>query len=165
MTRSITTRAGLAIASVALGLLLLVNFRAPQDVVLPGTRIGGSTSATTRPGGVAASPGTAVPTPRASTGSGGSGTSSGTFTGSLVDTRYGPVEVQLTISGGKIVKATAVQLPSGGRSGMISAYAGPILNSEALSVQSAQIDGVSGATYTSYGYAQSLQAALDQAGL
>lgn len=161
MTRSVITRAGLAIASVALGLLLLVNFRAPQDAVLPASKTSGSTTPTARTGG-GSSPGTAAATPQASKGS---GTGSGTVLGSLVETRYGPVQVQLTISGGKVITATAVQLPSGGRSGMISAYAGPILNGEALSAQSAQIDGVSGATYTSYGYAQSLQAALDQAGL
>jgi uncharacterized protein with FMN-binding domain len=75
------------------------------------------------------------------------------------------VEVQITVSGGKVTDVVALQLPSGGRSGRISSYAEPSLHSEALSAQSAQIDGVSGATYTSEAYAQSLQAALDQAGI
>ena len=63
------------------------------------------------------------------------------------------------------VKIEAVELPTGGRSGEISAYAEPILASEALTAQSANIDIVSGATYTSEAYTRSLQSALDQAGI
>ena len=88
-----------------------------------------------------------------------------TVTGSVVSTRYGDVEVSITIANGKVASVQAVELPSGGRSGRISDYAGPILSSEALQAQSAQIDIVSGATYTSQAYAQSLQSALDQAGI
>lgn len=87
------------------------------------------------------------------------------MTGSLVSTRYGDVEVQITVANGQITAVEAVALPSGGRSGQISASVEPILASEALAAQSANIDTVSGATYTSQGYAQSLQAALDQAGI
>jgi uncharacterized protein with FMN-binding domain len=86
-------------------------------------------------------------------------------TGSVISTRYGTVEVQVTVQGGAITDVQAIELPSGGRSGQISSYAAPLLASEALSAQSANIDIVSGATYTSEGYAQSLQAALDQAGI
>ena len=97
----------------------------------------------------------------------GSGASSGTRTvdGPVVDTRYGPVQVEVTVANGKISSVTAIALPSGGRSGMISSYVEPILSGEALSAQSAQIDLVSGATYTSMGYERSLQAALNQAGI
>ena len=69
----------------------------------------------------------------------------------------------VTAAGGKITEVTAVQLPSQGRSGYISQSAAPILSGEAMSAQSASIDTVSGATYTSQAYAQSLQSALDAA--
>ena len=87
------------------------------------------------------------------------------MTGSVVSTRYGDVEVRVTIENGTITAVEAIALPSGGRSGQISSYAAPVLASEALTAQSASIDTVSGATYTSAAYAQSLQAALDQAGI
>jgi uncharacterized protein with FMN-binding domain len=88
----------------------------------------------------------------------------GTFTGAVVNTRYGPVEVRVTISGGQIVDVTAVELPfDRARSAAISDAAAPILRREALAAQGASIDTVSGATYTSEGYARSLQAALDAA--
>ncbi|MFD7878755.1 FMN-binding protein [Streptomyces sp. NPDC059766] len=88
---------------------------------------------------------------------------SGTVTGRVAQTQYGPVQVRLTMSGGKITKAEAVQAPSGGTSTQKTALAVPKLNQEAVAAQSADIDAVSGATYTSAGYKQSLQSALDQA--
>ncbi|MDX2839639.1 FMN-binding protein [Streptomyces ipomoeae] len=96
----------------------------------------------------------------------GSAQDSGTqvLTGSTVQTDYGPVQVRITVSGGKITAAEAVQQPSGGRSTQISGDAIPKLNQEAMAAGSADIDAVSGATYTSAGYKESLQAALDQAG-
>jgi len=79
--------------------------------------------------------------------------------------RYGPVQVRVTLAGGHIVDVQATELPSDrNRSAQISQFAGPVLRQEALQAQSAQIHTVSGATYTSTGYRQSLQAALDQAG-
>ncbi|CBG74410.1 MULTISPECIES: FMN-binding protein [Streptomyces] len=87
-----------------------------------------------------------------------------TLTGSAVDTEYGPVQVRITVDGGKITKAEAVQQPSGGRSTQISGDAIPKLNQAAMTASSADIDAVSGATYTSAGYKESLQSALDQAG-
>jgi uncharacterized protein with FMN-binding domain len=94
---------------------------------------------------------------------GDSATGTETVTGAIVSSRYGDTEVQITFSNGKITAVTALELPTGGRSGQISSYVGPILSSEALTAQSANIDIVSGATYTSEAYAQSLQSALDQA--
>ena len=89
-----------------------------------------------------------------------------TFDGPVVENRFGPVQVRVTVSGDKIVDVQAVELPQDRRrSAEISTYAGPVLRQEALQAQSAQIDLVSGATYTSDSYAQSLQAALDQAGI
>jgi uncharacterized protein with FMN-binding domain len=84
--------------------------------------------------------------------------------GPVEDTRYGPVQVEVTIRGGKLVDVTALQLPSDRRrSEEISTEAAPILRQEALDAQGVSIDTVSGATYTSDGYAASLQAALDAA--
>ncbi|MFN8632112.1 MAG: FMN-binding protein, partial [Chloroflexota bacterium] len=87
-----------------------------------------------------------------------------TVTGPTISTRWGPVQVQLTVANGKITDVTALQLPTGGRSGRISQQCEPTLRSQALAAQSASIDGVSGATYTSIAYARSLQAALDSLG-
>jgi uncharacterized protein with FMN-binding domain len=86
------------------------------------------------------------------------------ITGSVVQTQYGPVQVRITLSGDKITKAEAVQAPSGGTSSQKTALAVPKLNQEAVAAGSADIDAVSGATYTSGGYKQSLQSALDKAG-
>jgi uncharacterized protein with FMN-binding domain len=86
------------------------------------------------------------------------------ITGTAVMTNYGPVQVRLTMRGSRIVSITNLALPfDRNRSQMISQAAGPLLRSEALAAQSARIDVVSGATYTSNGYAQSLQSALDRA--
>ncbi len=87
---------------------------------------------------------------------------SGTFTGPAVNTQYGAVQVQITVSNGKITNANS-DLPQGGSD--VGQNALPQLNQEVLTAQSANIQGVSGATYTSVGYRQSLQQAVDQAGL
>jgi uncharacterized protein with FMN-binding domain len=87
----------------------------------------------------------------------------GQLTGSSVETPFGTVQVQVTLQSGQITDVQALQLPSGGHSGQVSSYAEPQLRSEVLQAQSAQVDTVSGATYTSQAYQQSLQAALDQA--
>ncbi|MFF5147737.1 FMN-binding protein [Streptomyces sp. NPDC013157] len=98
--------------------------------------------------------------------SGSSSTGTKTVTGDTVQTRWGPVQVKVTIKNGKITDVTAVQYPSDNpRDQEINQYALPQLRSEALAAQSASIDTVSGATYTSQGYQQSLQSALDSAGL
>ncbi len=89
-----------------------------------------------------------------------------TYTGSVAQTRWGPVQVKITVQGGKITKVTILQQPSGNsRDAEINSRALPILINESLSAQNANIDMVSGATVTSEGYAQSLQAALDEAGI
>ncbi|WP_316774729.1 FMN-binding protein [Streptomyces sasae] len=98
--------------------------------------------------------------------SGSSSTGTKTVTGDTVQTRWGPVQVRVTIKNGKITDVTAVQYPQDNpRDQQINSYALPQLRSEALAAQSAKIDTVSGATYTSGGYQQSLQSALDSAGL
>jgi uncharacterized protein with FMN-binding domain len=86
-----------------------------------------------------------------------------TATGVASQNQYGAVQVRVTVSGGKITQITPLQLPqSDSRSAQISQYAAPQLQNEAMTAQSAQIDGVSGASYTSQSYATSLQSALDQ---
>jgi uncharacterized protein with FMN-binding domain len=131
----------------ALALALLFSFKTPRgtlSAVSPLPQAVGGTGASNAP--------------KASTANGG-----GTFTGAVVQEPYGQVQVQVTIASGKIVNVTTLQLPTNGRSGFISQSVAPILQGEAISAQSATIDTVSGATYTSMAYAQSLQSALDQA--
>ncbi|MGI5400183.1 FMN-binding protein [Streptomyces sp. CA-135486] len=111
--------------------------------------------------------------PGSGAGSGsGTGTGSGgapaakTVLGDAADTQYGPVQVRITVSGGKVTAADAVKAPdSDANSRRIAANAVPRLNQAAVTAQSAQIDAVSGASYTSEGYIKSLQSALDKAGL
>ena len=89
---------------------------------------------------------------------------SGTFTGNVVNVNYGNVQVQITVVNGKITDAQALQAPSG-RSDRYTQYALPILRSQTLAAQGSNIQGASGASYTSYGWYTSLQAALAKAGL
>lgn len=101
-----------------------------------------------------------------STSSNGGSGGDGTYTGDLVDTRWGPVQVAITVAGGRITAATAVVYPNGNpRDEQINSYALPVLASEVVDAQGAQIDMVSGATVTSQGYIGSLQSAIDQANL
>ncbi|MFE2584466.1 FMN-binding protein [Streptomyces sp. NPDC059378] len=99
-------------------------------------------------------------------GSSGSSGSSGTRTvnGETVQTRWGPVQVRITLKDGRLTEVTAVTYPQENpRDQEINSYAVPQLRREALAAQSAEIDTVSGATYTSDGYRRSLQSALDSA--
>jgi uncharacterized protein with FMN-binding domain len=90
---------------------------------------------------------------------------SGTATGDAVATQYGDAQVRVTVQDGKIVRIDALRLQGNDpRSVEISSSAEPILQQEALTAQSANIDAVSGATFTSASYAQSLQSALDKLG-
>ncbi|MEO3820342.1 FMN-binding protein [Plantactinospora sp. B24E8] len=86
-----------------------------------------------------------------------------TANGTVEDNGYGPVQVQVTISNGRIVEVTAVALPEDGHSRRINSGAVPRLRREVLAAQSAQVDTISGATLTSEAYARSVQAALDAA--
>jgi uncharacterized protein with FMN-binding domain len=123
------------------GLVMLFSYRTSLDAVPP-----------------------PVPAPGGTTS--GSGTlHDGQFTGSAADTRYGPVQVQVTVSGGKITAVTVPTYPDcSGTDHRINSVAIPRLVAETTSAQNSQIDMVSGATFTSTGYIQSLQSALDQAG-
>ena len=98
--------------------------------------------------------------------SGTSGSGTKTYTGDSVQTRWGPVQVQITVTGGKITAAEAIVYPTENhRDVEINSYAVPALNDEAVQAQSASIDMVSGATVTSEGYLSSLQSAIDKANL
>lgn len=155
-----STRAvlGSIFASVA---VLVVGWQVGGSVITQQavTTTDGSTTTTT--GSTATSGATVTTTPATTTGG-----SDGSYTGDSISTRFGSVQVQVTVSNGTIRDVTAVHLTDhDGRSVSISNRAAPILRSEALTAQSASISNVSGATYTSDAYISSLQSALDQAGL
>jgi uncharacterized protein with FMN-binding domain len=176
-------RGAVALSLTALALVLLFSFKTPDVAVTTGRSTAivsgagaapAATSApaaaplsaagqgrTTAPRANAAAP---APSPAPAASPGRAALASGTVTGQVVQTRFGSVQVQVTISAGKITDVTALQLPNDRqRSAEISGIVEPMLRSEALTAQSAQIDLISGATYTSDAYAQSLQSALDQA--
>lgn len=104
--------------------------------------------------------------PSASSSSSSKSSATKSYTGTVAQTRWGPVEVKISVTGGTITKVTVLQSPSGNpRDTEINDQALPILVQSTLDAQSAKIDMVSGATVTSGGYLQSLQSALDQAGI
>jgi uncharacterized protein with FMN-binding domain len=108
----------------------------------------------------------AAPADPRSTGSGATSATGTTVTGAVAQTRWGPVQVSITVAAGKITAVDVPQYPDGNhKDEEINADALPTLKQETLSAQSADIDMVSGATVTSDGYVRSLQSALDQAGL
>jgi uncharacterized protein with FMN-binding domain len=88
----------------------------------------------------------------------------GSFTGSVANTRYAPVQVKITVENGKIVDAQAVQAPSGSND-RYTQKAVPVLRQQTIAIQSANVQGVSGASFTSYGWYQSLASAISKAGL
>jgi uncharacterized protein with FMN-binding domain len=143
--------------------VLLFSYRTSTNSADPGT----TTAAATAPAPTGTAGATATPSPTTTPGSGG-GTSSGskTYTGSVAQTRWGPVQVTIAVSGSKITNVAVPTYPNGNRRDEeINASALPVLTQETLSAQSADIDTVSGATVTSDGYKESLQAALDAAHL
>ena len=137
----------MALAATTTGVALIIGVKAGTGGV-PRSALGLSAPAVNNPGGTAAAP---------------PATASGSWTGSAVPTRYGTMQVQVVLKAGKLTGVVVLQQTSGGRSSEIDSYALPVLTTEALKAQGADIDVVSGATYTSDGYAQSLQAALDTA--
>lgn len=113
-----------------------------------------------------ASPGSSQSGSSTKSGSSTSGSSPAIYTGDVASTRWGPVQVQITVQGGRITQSRAVQYPqNNNRDVMINNYALPILDQEVVQAQSASIDTISGATVTTDGYLQSLQSAIDQAHL
>jgi uncharacterized protein with FMN-binding domain len=103
-----------------------------------------------------AAPAPAAPAPPAAV--------SGTFTGDVAQTRWGPVQVQITVTGGKVAAADAIRYPTGNSNDhQINAYAIPMLNREAVGTTTGRISAITGATVTSGGYIASLQSAIDKA--
>jgi uncharacterized protein with FMN-binding domain len=144
----------------------VLAFHPHAPTVRPATA---ATTATTTSSSTTKSPSTSSANGSGSgTGSGSSGssaTASRTVAGDAVGTQYGDAQVSVTVKNGKIVEVAALQLQSGdSRSVQISSNAAPVLRQEALTKQTANVDAVSGATFTSASYTQSLQSALDKLG-
>jgi len=164
----------LATAGTVAGLAALLSFKTQTHPLtnagaLPSASAEASSGSTAGSGASAAGSGSdSGSAPSSSTSRNSSKTSSApkTYIGQAVTTRYGIVQVKATVANSKITDVAFVQLTAfDGRSQQINSYAGPLLLQETISQQSARVDTISGATYTSDGYRQSLQSALDQAGL
>jgi uncharacterized protein with FMN-binding domain len=109
-------------------------------------------------------PAAATPTPVKTTAAPVTQSASGTFTGDSIDVRYGFVQVKITVENGKITDAQAVKSPTG-RNDRYTQMSVPVLRQRTLAAQSANISGVSGASFTSYGWYTSLVSALAKAGM
>lgn len=141
------------------GLVLLLSYRTSlgEEITPASTATVPQVATPTAP----TTPTTGTPTQTPTTAS---GLMDGAYTGQSATTRFGPVQVALTVSGGQITAVDVVDYPdSNHHDRQINERAIPQLVSETLDAQSADIDMVSGATYTSDGYLQSLQSAIDQA--
>jgi uncharacterized protein with FMN-binding domain len=159
------------LAATAIGVVLLFAFRTPQApppataVTTPATSPSSNPTPTPTPSGAPPSAGSsstpaAAPTPTPAA----SGLKSGTFTGQTYSDQYGNLQVQVVISGGRITDVKLLQYPQNEpQSSFISSRALPLLREEVLQAQSAKIDAISGATFTSENYAASVQSALDLA--
>ena len=155
-------RASIAFFATVVGLVMLFSFKTPDA-----GRPQGTTAVVPSPppdtGAASPAPSDGA-TPQASPSAAGSRYRDGQFTGSNISMRFGDVQVKVIVKGGHIVDVQTPQMPfDRPRSAEISQQAAPLLHDEVLQAQSAQIDSLSGATYTSDAYAQSLQSALDQA--
>jgi uncharacterized protein with FMN-binding domain len=147
-------RITLTLVSTVAALVLLFSYRTSLGGSLPGS------------GPAAAAPGVVpdVTTPAAKQSATSKAPKAVTATGTVAQTRWGPVQVQVRIVGTTITEVTVLQHPSGnGQDAEINGFALPQLRAEVLRAQSARIDAVSGATVTSDGYITSLQSALDAA--
>jgi uncharacterized protein with FMN-binding domain len=160
----------LAVSGTIVGLVALLSFKTHSTIsgsphALPSAALPSSTSVAPTPGAATSTAAPPNPSGRKSA-SASAATSVRTINGDSVQTRYGIVQVQVVVAGAKIQNVSFLQLTADDpRSQEINDQAGPILLQETLSAQSSQIDTISGATYTSEGYLQSLQSALDQAGI
>jgi uncharacterized protein with FMN-binding domain len=153
-----------SVVGTVLGLVALLSFKSQGTPIgagngLPSAAlpVGGSSATVPRAGAANGAPpnpsGTSVPQ-----------AASQTVLGDPVQTQYGVVQVRVTLAGSKITNVAFAQLTAyDDRSQEINNAAAPILLQQTLSAQNSQIDGVSGASYTSQGYTQSLQSALDKA--
>jgi uncharacterized protein with FMN-binding domain len=156
-------RSAAALGLTVIGLWLILTFksspvsrassRATPAAIAPAD----STTTTPDPGAAGAGPAPTTTAP-------GAGTGPRTVTGNTFSNRYGDVQVAVVLNGNQIVDVKALKMPfDRSRSQDISTQAAPLLHDEVIQAQSAQIDTIGGATYTSQSYAQSLQSALDKA--
>ncbi len=159
----------LAIGGTIAGLVALLSFRSHAVAGSPAVTANTGLSSTT-PAPASSSVGSAGSSPAAPTGSSPApatsapGSAPAVLTGQTIQTKFGPMQVQITLVSHKIVKVTVLQQTDlGSLSSQIDQRAIPQLDQETLAAQSASIDAVSGASYTSAGYIQSLQSALDKA--
>ncbi|WP_329249064.1 FMN-binding protein [Actinoallomurus sp. NBC_01490] len=147
----------MSLVSTAIGLVLLLSFKS-HSAGPPRSALSGATAGTRSPHGTASPSRTRSMKRPAGR--------SGVFAGDPIDTPYGTMQVAAVIKAGKLTNVKVLRHTDvGGRSAQIDASSLPVLRSEALSAHGADIDVVSGATYTSRGYARSLQSALDKAGI
>ena len=160
-------RAVLTLGGTVAGLAALLTFKshaiadAAPDAGPPS--VSAATSQPAASGTASASPGAASKAPSTPKATAGTQAATRTVTGTVATTAYGPMQVRVTLDGTKITKVAVLQqTDDGGESIAIDAAAIPKLSSETLAAQSARIDAVSGASYTSSGYIKSLQSALDQ---
>lgn len=181
-------RSGLVFSGTMVGLVGLLGYRAmapsslafsvapPATGSATTTTLGGSTTTSPPSTTTSTTPRTVTSTttrtstttpPTTTTTTTAPPTASRTATGSLVDYSYGILSVKVTVTGSKIVKVSIASINDGGNylSQSIDSRSIPQLEQQALAVQSASIQGVSGASYTSAGFAQSLQSALGKLGL
>ena len=150
MKKTILTLAAIAVLG-AIGIADKIYSPKHQLVAPSSTSAAGSNMAATAQNGIVA-PSTAAPY------------RDGSFTGSSNSDPYGPVEIKVVVSGGKITGVNFLQMPNAdGHTREVTAFSEPLLKQSTIAHQSAQIDYVSGATDTSLAYQESLQAALDQA--
>ncbi|HUX72240.1 MAG TPA: FMN-binding protein [Cellulomonadaceae bacterium] len=152
----------IALAGTVTALVMLFSWPSSTNRSVSSTA--GGTSGTGTTGGT----GSGTTSGSTTSGSGTTGSTAGTTTydGAVASTRWGDVQVRITVANGKVTASEAIAYPNGnGHDQQINAYAIPILNQEAVAAQSAKISMVSGATVTSQGYLQSLQSALDKAGI
>jgi uncharacterized protein with FMN-binding domain len=162
-------RAVIVLGSTAAGLAALLSFKTHSVAAADPAPSAPAPSATTpqaAPSSTGSAAARASGTPKAGTTQASTATQAATrtVTGTVASTQYGPMQVQVTLAGTKITKVTVLQrTDDGSESDQIDATAIPTLTSETLAAQSAHIDAVSGASYTSSGYIQSLQSALDKA--
>ena len=152
-------RAPIVLSATVTGLAATLGFQAhtPAATSAPAAQTTAAATATaTRPSTAASTSARASATT----------SSTRTVTSTAVSNQYGVVQLKATVAAGKITKIVALQVPGGDpKSAQISAYAEPVLRASALQAQSASIDAVSGATYTSASYKTALQSVLDKAGI
>jgi uncharacterized protein with FMN-binding domain len=154
------------LASTVTVVVLLFGYHTSTNKTAPAATAGNDPSASVSTSGSSTGSGSSSDGASTSGGSGSGSSAAKTYTGAVVQTRWGPVQVQIAVEDGKVTAATVLQQPDGNpRDTEINDYALPILIKDTIEQQSADIDMVSGATVTSDGYVQSLQAALDEAGI